>query len=79
MQSMFDIYTIHVDGSPQLVESVRCLTQAQEVASRLSCLFPGKYFAYFERGEDSVEILSNLEAFKISANLDTTGSVAYLA
>lgn len=78
MQPMFDIYTIHADGSPQLVESVRQLTQAQDMASRLSCLFPGKYFAYFERTDDSIELLSNLEAFKISANLDA-GSVAFLA
>jgi hypothetical protein len=49
---MFDIFMTHADGRPQHLASVRCLTQAQEMAFELSCLVPGEYFGYFERSED---------------------------
>lgn len=49
---MFDIFTTDADGSTQVVVSVRYLTQAQEMACQLSCLFRGEYFGYFERIEN---------------------------
>ena len=49
---MFDIFTIQTDGGTQLVVSVSCLAQAQDVARGLSCLVPGEYFGYFERIEN---------------------------
>jgi hypothetical protein len=58
---MFDIFTTHADGSLQHLMSVRCLTQAQEMACQLSCLVPGEYFGYFERTEDAIEPVSRLE------------------
>ncbi len=79
MQPMFDIFTTHADGSPQLVESVNCLTQAQEMASRLSCLFPGEYFAYFERTGESTELFSYLEGQGVSTAKLGVSSVAFLA
>lgn len=54
MKSMFDIFTSRADGSLQLVESVGSLTKAQDLASRLSCLFPGEYFGCFERTGESL-------------------------
>jgi hypothetical protein len=50
---MFDIFTTDWDGSLHLVESVSCLSKAEDLASRLSCLFPGEYFGYFERNEEA--------------------------
>jgi hypothetical protein len=58
---MFDVFTTHADGSPELVVSVSRLTQAQEMACQLSCLVPGEYYGYFERTEDAVEPVSKLE------------------
>jgi hypothetical protein len=54
---MFDIFMADADGSPQHLESVRCLSQAQEMAFQLSTLIPGKHFGYFERSEDEAELL----------------------
>jgi hypothetical protein len=51
MDPMFDIYTNQGDGTLMLVESVDCRTRAQDTALRLSILFPGESFAYFERTE----------------------------
>ena len=51
MDPMFDIYTSQGDGTLTLVESVDCQTRAQDTALRLSVLFPGESFAYFERTE----------------------------
>jgi hypothetical protein len=51
---MFDIFTTQPDGSLHFIESVSCAKKAQEMARRLSCLFPGECFAYFERTEDGV-------------------------
>ena len=69
---MFDIFTTHANGGPQLVVSVSWLTQAQEMACQLSCLVPGEYFGYFERTEDAVEPASRLEGRRV----DMVGSVA---
>jgi len=57
---MFDIFMADADGRPRHLESVRCLTQAQEMASQLSCLVPGKYFAYFKRSEDGADLSSTV-------------------
>jgi hypothetical protein len=54
MTAMFDIFTTQPDGSLHFIESVSCATKAQEMARRLSCLFPGECFAYFERTEGIV-------------------------
>ena len=54
MIAMFDIFTTQADGSLHFIESVSCAKKAQEMARRLSCLFPGEFFAYFERTEDVV-------------------------
>jgi hypothetical protein len=51
MESMFDIYTTEADGTLMLVESVEGRTKAEDTALRLSVLFPGESFAYFERSE----------------------------
>jgi hypothetical protein len=51
MNPMFDIYTTQGDGTPTLVESVDCRASADGTALRLSMLFPGELFAYFERNE----------------------------
>ena len=48
------------DGRPQHLESVRCLTQAQEMTFQLSLLVPEKYFGYFERSEDDADLLSTV-------------------
>jgi hypothetical protein len=54
MTAMFDIFTTQPDGSLHFIECVNCAKKAQEMARRLSCLFPGECFAYFERTEDIV-------------------------
>jgi hypothetical protein len=53
---MFDIFTTHADGTVHFIESVNCVKKAEELARRLSCLFPGEYFAYFERSEFSGQL-----------------------
>jgi hypothetical protein len=75
MKSMFDIFTTHADGSLHLVESVGCLTKAQEMARRLSCLFPGEYFVYFERTEDASP---RVEGRRVDAPNLGVSSVAFL-
>jgi hypothetical protein len=55
---MFDIFMADADGRPQYLESVRCLTQAQEMAFQLSRLIPGAYFGCFERSEDEADLFS---------------------
>ncbi len=53
MKSMFDIFTTAADGSLHFVESVSCLRKAEDLARRLSSLFPGEYFGCFERSEEA--------------------------
>ena len=79
MRSMFDIFTTHADGSLQLVESVNCLGKAQELANRLSCLFPGEYFGYFERTEDQSHPVSRREGGRSERLNVGVSSVAFLA
>jgi hypothetical protein len=55
---MFDIFMADADGTAQHLESVRCLSQAQEMAFQLSTLIPGKHFGYFERSEDEADLFS---------------------
>jgi hypothetical protein len=57
---MFDIFMAHEDGRPQHLASVRCLTQAQEMARQLSSLIPGEYFGYFERSEEGAGPFSTI-------------------
>jgi hypothetical protein len=49
MGAMFDIFTTHQDDRPMLLDSVSCQAEAEDMAHRLSLLFPGESFAYFER------------------------------
>jgi hypothetical protein len=49
MSEMFDIFTIEPDGRPVLLDSAERLSEAMCRANQLSRLFPGEYFAYFER------------------------------
>jgi hypothetical protein len=58
---MFDIFTVRTDGIPQHLISIRCLTQAQEMACQLSLLAPGEYFGYFKRTEVVIEPASELD------------------
>ena len=62
---MFDIFTTHADGRSQLVISVKCLTQAREMACQLSCLVPGASFGYFEQTEDTIEPVSTSEGRRV--------------
>ena len=62
---MFDIFMAHGDGSPQHLASVRCLTQAHEMARQLSDLIPGEYFGYFERNEDEADIFSTIGSRRV--------------
>jgi hypothetical protein len=78
MRAMFDIYTAHADGSLHLIESVSCLRKAQEMARRLSCLFPGEYFGYFERTEDAAQSAPRLEGRRMDAPALGVSSVAFL-
>jgi hypothetical protein len=57
---MFDIFMAGADGRTQHLESVSCLTQAQEMARQLSNLMPGEYFGYFERSEDRADLFSTI-------------------
>jgi hypothetical protein len=57
---MFDIFMAQADGRPQHLASVRCLTQAQEIARQLSSLIPGGYFGYFECSEDGADLFSTI-------------------
>lgn len=79
MRSMFDVFTTNADGAPQLVESVSCSEQAQELAHRLSCLFPGAYFGWFERNEDASQQKSRLEDGRVDASQPRVSSGAFLA
>jgi hypothetical protein len=49
MSAMFDIFTIESNGKPVLLDSAERLSEAMCRADQLSRLFPGEYFAYFER------------------------------
>jgi hypothetical protein len=62
MESVFDIYTAHRDGTLLLIESVECLTLARETAYHLSVLFPDESFVYCERDEPAVALDSKLAA-----------------
>lgn len=59
---MFDVFMAHADGRPEHLMSVGYLTQAQEMARQLSCLAPGEYFGYFERGEHGADPFSTIES-----------------
>jgi hypothetical protein len=78
MRSMFDIFTTHADGSLHLVESVGCLRKAQDLARRLSCLFPGESFGYFERTEDASASASRLEGRRTDWPDLGVSSIAFL-
>ena len=77
MNSMFDIYTTEPDGRPVLLDSAACLAEAEERASQLSRLFPGAYFAYFERSDAAIAKLP--EGYSTQAGRDTWPPSAFLA
>jgi hypothetical protein len=66
---MFDIFATHQHGTTQLLVSVSCLTQAQDMACGLSRLIPGVYFGYFER----VENITRVAAWEVRAETRNAG------
>jgi len=75
---MFDIFTTREDGSPWLVESVDCAKKAEDLARRLSCLFPGEYFGCFERAENAAQGVSRSEVPIVEKTNLGVSSVAFL-
>jgi hypothetical protein len=78
MKSMFDIFTTAADGSLHLVESVSCLRKAEDLARRLSSLFPGEYFGCFERSEEAPQPVPRAEGRKSDLPNLGVSSVAFL-
>lgn len=60
--SLFDIFTIDIEGRAQFVLSVTSSLKAQETARRLSRLMPGEFFGYFERINEEGIVFERLEA-----------------
>jgi hypothetical protein len=78
MKSMFDIFTTAADGSLHLVESVSCLRKAEDLARRLSRLFPGEYFGCFERTEEASQPAPRPEGRRSDPPNLSVSSVAFL-
>lgn len=64
MSAMFDIFTIESDGRPVLLDSAERLSEAMCRADQLSRLFPGEYFAYFERDGNVCRNLATVDEGK---------------
>jgi len=76
---MFDIFTTHADGSLHLLESLGCLKDAEDLARRLSCLFPGEHFGCFERSENAAaQPASKLEGRRLDIPNLGVSSAAFL-
>lgn len=81
MSAMFDIFTIESDGRPVLLDSAERLSEAMCRADQLSRLFPGEYFAYFERDGNVCRNTSTVDDSKWMEDLvqSTKPSTAFLA
>lgn len=69
MSAMFDIFTIESDGRPVLLDSAERLSEAMCRADQLSRLFPGEYFAYFERDGNVCRNIATVDEGKLWEDL----------
>ena len=83
MSAMFDIFTIERDGKPVLLDSADRLSEAMCRTDQLSRLFPGEYFAYFERDGNvcrkTATIVDESECMEGLVRITNKSSAAFLA